>query len=612
MGRLRLGAVVGACAASAASMAVFSCAEPAAKYPDPARVAPKHDALLGEPFDVAAMAAQVAAFRGLTVRGPVAFTVVDDGATRHHVVTYDERPPPAGAEALWRALGVAAPGEASSAAVPALFAGGLTALEREKLGDIWARHPGETNDGERTWALVHAIDHVLEDQDGRLPAAGQGPDDDPALARRALFEGDAELTTAAFIASRRPAGDHWLAQLVADGVSRPAPAGAFEALPPFARRQWLFPYVDGFELVARAYRVGCFPLVNRMLEHPPASTEQVLDPQKYLAGEMPIRVEPPRAPDGYSAVVSTTMGELRIRAWLAQCPGARVLGPEALGWGGDALLVASDGLGRLASMWSTVWDDPSSAERFEAVLRSHPRCAGSADTSLSESPVVLREGDRVAYVSGLGGAAGSAKARELLAVPVVRVAPAPPLGDVQLRPIVDPRSFLGRGERVGMEYVSRPLGLTLRTAGFEVYASSPSEELTLEEAFGISTLELTVSALLTAWSPDLERRIARDVVGGFVGGGYPIDYLGATPITVDAGPGEALRWFGREGTNEILVFVPACGGKITLLAHGKGEGYGLWKEMKRALHGMRFDPAAPACKFVGEDTPPGPAAATPP
>jgi hypothetical protein len=289
-----------------------------------------------------------------------------------------------------------------------------------------------------------------------------------------------------------------------------------------------------------------------------------------------------------------------------------VLGPEPIGWGGDALLVARDGSGRLASMWSTVWDDPSSAERFEGLLRSHPKCAGSPATSAEESPIVLRDGDRVAYVSGLGAAAGSAKARELLALPVVKVAPAPPLGGVQLRPVVDPRSFLGRGERAGMEYVNKPLGLTLPVAGFEIYASSPGDELTLEEAFGVSTLQLTVSALLTAWSPDLERRIARDVVGGFVGGGYPIDYLGATPITVDAGAGEALRWFGREGTNEILVFVPVCGGKITLVAHGKGEGYGLWKETKRALHGMRFDAGAPACRFVTDDTPLGSAAPTAP
>jgi hypothetical protein len=192
----------------------------------------------------------------------------------------------------------------------------------------------------------------------------------------------------------------------------------------------------------------------------------------------------------------------------------------------------------------------------------------------------------------------------VLARPVARPAPAPPLGDVQLRPVEDPQSFIGHGERVGMAYVNKALGLSLPIAGFDVYASTPTAEVTLDEAFGISTLQLTVSALMTAWTPELQQRIARDVVGGFEGSGQSIAYLGETPIVTDAGHGNALRWFGREGTNELLVFVPVCGGKITLLAQGRGDGYGLWKETKRALHGMRFDEAAPACRFVTADTPP--------
>src|ERR1019366_4786013 len=130
------------------------------------------------------------------------------------------------------------------------------------------------------------------------------------------------------------------------------------------------------------------------------------------------------------------------------------------------------------------------------------------------------------------------------------------------------------------------------------------EEVTLGEAFGVSTLQLTVSALMTASSPELEQRLAKDTVGGFEGVDRTVEYLGDTPLVTDAGPGHALRWFGREGTNQILVFVPVCGGKITLVAHGRGEGPGLWREAKRALHGMRFDPAGHACKMVTDDTPP--------
>ena len=601
--------VAGVAGGLSAVLVAWSCIEPQpAKVPDPARIAPARDALLGEPFDVAAIATEVAAFRGETVRGPVAFNVVNDGATRHHVIAYDELLPPVGGDALWRALAVAPPSDKTTAALPALFTTGLTALDVAKLADVWAPRPGETNDGQRTWALVHAVAHVLEEQNGMLPAPANAPDDDQAMARRALLEGDAELTTAAFIASRRPSGAHWLAQLLADvekPTDRAGGSGAFGDLPRFAKLQWVFPYVDGFRLVASVYRVGGFALVDRMFERPPASTEQVLDPEKYVAGEPPVHLETPRAPDGYTPVVTETLGELRTRAWLAQCPGTRELGAASLGWGGDAMTVARDGLGRLVLLWSTVWDDPRSAERFEVALRTHPECSNPAGAPAPGDSVVLREGDRVAFVTGLASAPATTMARELLARPVVRAAATPPLGDVHLRAVESPRSFLDRGERVGASYVNKALGLSLPTSGLDVYAAAADTELTFDETFGLSTMEMTLYALVTAWSPALAQRTARDVVGGFEGAkGLPIDYLGETPIVTDAGLGHALRWFGREGTNEILVFVPVCDGKITLVAHGKGDGYGLWKETKRVLHGMRFDVTAPACRFVTADLPP--------
>jgi len=216
---------------------------------------------------------------------------------------------------------------------------------------------------------------------------------------------------------------------------------------------------------------------------------------------------------------------------------------------------------------------------------------------------LLRDGDS-------GPAATTARA--LLARPIVRVPDAPPLGDLQLRPLEDPLAFLGHGVLEGLVYVNKDLGVRLPTAGFHVYAAAPSEEVTLEEGFGVSTLELTVSALMTAANPALEQRLAKDIVGGFEGVNRPVEYLGDTPLVTDAGPGHALRWFGREGTNEILVFVPVCGGRITLVAHGRGEGPGLWKEAKRALRGLRFDPGGRACRVVVEDAPPPAAPAASP
>jgi hypothetical protein len=625
MGRLTLGAsVAGFSGGVIAALSLVSCAEPPAKAPDPAAMASARDPLLGEPFDVQVVAEQVAAFRGLPLRAAVPLHVVDDGAIRHHVVAYEDAPPPTGPEAFWHAIDLGVP---SATATPPdeLFAKGLGSVFAEKRAAVWMQRPYETNDGERAWALVHAIEHVLQEQNAILPA--RGLDDDQALARRAILEGDADLTAAAFIASRRPAGDHWLAHLLSE-VTAGAGLGdaAFRGAAPYVRRQWLFPYSDGFRLVASVYRAGGFALVNRALERPPIGTEQVLNVHAYLAGELPMRVEPPAAPEGFSTIAVGTMGELRMRAWLDQCPtatGSKTLG----GWAGDTLTVAHDASGRSALLWSTVWNNPDAAAFFEAQLlrtragwwgpNSLPSKAAPSCTNLEAGPdaTVVRDGSRVVYVKGLDSGPAATTARALLARPIVRGPDAPPLGDLQLRPLEDPLAFLGHGALEGLVYVNKDLGLSLPTAGFHVYAAAPREEVTLEEGFGVSTLELTVSALMTAASPALEQRLAKDIVGGFEGVNRPVEYLGDTPLVTDAGPGHALRWFGREGTNEILVFVPVCGGRITLVAHGRGEGPGLWKEAKRALHGLRFDPGGHACRVVIEDAPPpaaSPGAPSPP
>ena len=620
MGRLSLSAFAtgvtgvagGIITALTVASCVVSCMEPPAKAPDPAAAAPTRDTLLGEPFDVEAVAEQVAAFRGLPLRAAVPIRVIDDGATRHHVVAYDEVAAPTGPDAFWSAIDVVVPDRAASPAPTALFAKGVSALFDEKRTTLWARRPGETNDGERAWALVHAIEHVLQEQNAILPA--RGLDDDQALARRAVLEGDADLTTAAFIASRRPSGDHWLAHLLSEVANRGERVDVFAGAPPYVRRQWLFPYVDGFRLVASVYRAGGFPLVNRMFARPPISTEQVLWPAAYIAGELPIRIEPPAVPSGFTSVAVETVGELRTRAWLDQCPttgGSRSMG----NWGGDSLAVVRDASGRPALLWSTAWDGDTAAS-FEAQLQrtragwwgpdGAPTKATPSCTNLNAGPdaTVVHDADRVVYVKGLDGAPAAAAARALMARPIVHPSPVPPLGDVQLRPIDDPVALLGHGELEGTVYVNKGLGLRVPTAGFQIDATAPGEEVTLGEAFGVSTLQLTVSALMTASSPELEQRLAKDTVGGFEGVDRTVEYLGDTPLVTDAGPGHALRWFGREGTNQILVFVPVCGGKITLVAHGRGEGPGLWREAKRALHGMRFDPAGHACKMVADDTPP--------
>src|SRR4051812_20344789 len=143
--------------------------------------------------------------------------------------------------------------------------------------------------------------------------------------------------------------------------------------PVIDRERLLFPYVAGKDFVTALYRAGGFPLLDRSFGSPPTTTEQVLHPEKYLAGEPAIPVRAPAAPAGYRAAFVGRMGELQIRAMLTPCVGEDEARASALGWGGDAYTIAV-GAGSRAVLWSTAWDDEPSAARFEQALLASGRC----------------------------------------------------------------------------------------------------------------------------------------------------------------------------------------------------------------------------------------------
>ena len=123
-------------------------------------------------------------------------------------------------------------------------------------------------------------------------------------------------------------------------------------MPLILRRQLEFPYTDGFTFTANGlYGNGGFDAVNQALQTPPVSTEQILHPDKYFAGEQPIAVtlddQSATLGAGWSRVYEQTMGELNIQVLASggqepavNIPGFPTTSPReevAAGWGGDRL-----------------------------------------------------------------------------------------------------------------------------------------------------------------------------------------------------------------------------------------------------------------------------------
>ena len=265
---------------------------------------------------------------------------------------------------------------------------------------------GEEAGGKLASSLwVHEIGHALQDQHFDLgELTSQTLLSDPALARSALIEGDATLVMYSFLAGigleRMPGGDQMLSRVAADPAevmaAVPDQPGVRELLaaPAYLRENLLFSYFGGLSFCLRLRQEGGQKLLDHAFrDDPPASSEQILHPEKYL-GERddPVEIEMPDLAEAFGrehTVFEDSLGELNVRLVLAERlgqAGRETATIAAAGWGGDRFALYRAKRRELLA-WITEWDDPTEAEEFYVAARSafpdwRPRLAGTRVTLL--------------------------------------------------------------------------------------------------------------------------------------------------------------------------------------------------------------------------------------
>ncbi len=142
-------------------------------------------------------------------------------------------------------------------------------------------------DGE---VLSHEITHALQDMHfGLQRFLADAPNDDAALARRCLAEGDASFVGYAYSSVFTPSMETWL-RFVESRASALDVRGA----PDFVNRRFQLPYLQGARFVGLLHRAGGWKAVNAAYADPPASTEEILHPEKFLKGrDRPVDVRLP-------------------------------------------------------------------------------------------------------------------------------------------------------------------------------------------------------------------------------------------------------------------------------------------------------------------------------
>jgi hypothetical protein len=176
--------------------------------------------------------------------------------------------------------------------------------------------------------LAHELVHALEDQRFDLEA-GQGVRDDEVIAEAALAEG-----TATAVMSDYAAEHLGLAEILS--IADVAEEAGF---PEWIERQLLFPYIAGEEFVSVLRGdSGSWDAVDSVYRfRRPRTSEQVIHPRKFAAGEAaaPVRVPNlrPILGPGWRRLERSSVGEFDVQMILA-LNDARRAAAAAKGWGG--------------------------------------------------------------------------------------------------------------------------------------------------------------------------------------------------------------------------------------------------------------------------------------
>jgi hypothetical protein len=264
---------------------------------------------------------------------------------------------------------------------------------------------------------AHEFTHALQDQRfGLKQLMGEDFDQsDRQMARAAVVEGDATLLMSLWAQQNLTAAE--LGE-VASTVD-PASQAVLDRMPAMLKEPLLFPYTQGLTLALAAFtQGGGYAGVDALYDKPPASTEQVLHPEKLEAREAPVAVAIPddlatRLGDGWKVSLQDTLGELLLGILLKE-GGASATGDAAAGWGGDRLALIEGPGGEVAVMLDTAWDTKADADEFtDAIdqtmnkLVAAGRSAGvfrpSAERVILVSAADADTFGRLANVLGLAG-----------------------------------------------------------------------------------------------------------------------------------------------------------------------------------------------------------------
>jgi hypothetical protein len=218
------------------------------------------------------------------------------------------------------------------------------------------------------WVFAHEFMHALQDQHFQLSLITDTTlSSETNLAIRALAEGEAELVQEIYIEQGFFTQEELIDifNLISRTRQREVPN-----IPSVIVNSFLFPYTVGRDYAETLYLQNGWEGLNVAWQNLPQSTEHIIHPDRYLAGDLPEIVALPPLTDtlgiGWTRLEEATLGEFLLREYLGQQLDETEVETAATGWGGDRYAVYwHQDNEELVMVLRQTWDTPADKNQYE-------------------------------------------------------------------------------------------------------------------------------------------------------------------------------------------------------------------------------------------------------
>ncbi|KAA3639878.1 MAG: hypothetical protein DWP92_04045 [Armatimonadetes bacterium] len=266
--------------------------------------------------------------------------------------------------------------------------------------------------------IVHELVHALTDQhfdfDPEFERRSDEGNIDDASALLALVEGDATYQQFLYIQNMDPAEavEAALEALSSDTTT-------LDNAPTWVGLDLAFPYEQGLVFIRELIADGGLKEVDETYQDMPTTTEQILNPRKYIRREDPEPLEAVSVTlPGWEVHEDAAWGEWGVRMILTDTVSPGMVTQAAAGWGNDSYRTLVNG-DDIAMAWSYLAETDEDAEDLVNALIVHAReRMGATSSQESGGGLLLRGGgvyvfidrmdDRFVFIASTDSDAGAA------------------------------------------------------------------------------------------------------------------------------------------------------------------------------------------------------------